>query len=62
MQEIKIAKLIKKIIFHTYPSSLHQCQFLDQQRLAPYEKVAHQRLPEHEGSHLRVRLVMEKVI
>jgi hypothetical protein len=30
--------------------------------ISPYEQVAHQRLPEHEGSHLRVRLVMEKVI
>ena len=27
--------------------------------IAPYEEVAHQRLPEHEGSHLRVRLIID---
>ena len=30
--------------------------------VAPQEQVRHQRLPEHEGSHLRVRLIMEQEI
>ena len=42
-----------------------EAQFLETRKFQIdeiYEQVAHERLPEYEGSHLRVRLVMEKVI
>ena len=30
--------------------------------VAPQEKVGHERLPEHEGTHLRVRLIVQQKI